>query len=112
MESQTTTHVNIRLETSLDAEPVDGVLLESSTPGVTNYVRTEADDRLTQEQDFKDIAQRVDLLLSEETHTVGNKGQIPLDNYDINVNQDRPLGLIQKGSQPIVQSAYISLSSS
>ena len=112
MESQTTTHVNIRLETSDDPEPIDGILLESSSPGVTNYVRTEADDRLINEQDFKDVAQRVDLLLSEETFTLGNRGQIPLDNYNINVNQDRPLGLIQKGSQPIVQSAYISLSSS
>ena len=112
LESNTTTVTKLRLETSDDPEPIDGILLESSTPGVSFYIRTEASDRIINEQDFKDIATRVDLLLSEEAHVVGNTGQIPVENYGINVNQDRPLGLIQKGSQPIVQSAYISLSSS
>ena len=51
-------------------------------------------------------------MLNEETHTVGNRGQIPVENYGITTSQDRPLGLIQKGSQPIVQSSYISLSTS
>ena len=112
MEGNTTTTTRLRLETSDDPEPVDAILLETSIPGSSFYVRTEADERVTQEQDFKDIAQRIDLMLSEETHTVGNRGQIPIENYGITVSQDRPLGLIKKGSQPIVQSAYISLSSS
>lgn len=112
MEGNTTTITKVRLETSDDPEPIDGILLESSTPGSSFYVRTEANERVINEQDFKDVAQRVDLLLSEETHTVGNKGQIPVENYGITIDQDRPLGLIQKGSQPIVQSSYISLSTS
>ena len=112
MEGDTTTTTKLRLETSLDAEPIDGILLESSTPGVNFFLRTEADERVITEQDFKDIAQRIDLMLNEETHTVGNRGQIPVENYGITTSQDRPLGLIQKGSQPIVQSSYISLSTS
>ena len=112
MEGNTTTITKLRLETSDDPEPIDGILLESSSPGASFYVRTEANDRVINEQDFKDVAQRIDLLLSEETHTVGNRGQIPVENYGITIDQDRPLGLIQKGSQPIVQSAYISLSTS
>ena len=112
MEGDTTTTTKLRLETSLDAEPIDGILLESSTPGVNFFLRTEADERVITEQDFKDIAQRIDLMLNEETHTIGNRGQIPVENYGITTSQDRPLGLIQKGSQPIVQSSYISLSTS
>jgi len=112
MEGNTTTTTRLRLETSDDPEPVDAILLETSIPGSSFYVRTEADERVTNEQDFKDIAQRIDLMLSEETHTVGNRGQIPIENYGITVSQDRPLSLIKKGSQPIVQSAYISLSTS
>ena len=112
MEGDTTTITKLRLEDSDDPEPIDGILLESSLSGVPFYVRTEADERVINEQDFKDVAARTDLLLSEETHTVGNRGQIPVVNYGISVSQDRPLGLIKKGSQPIVQSAYISLSSS
>ena len=112
MEGDTTTITKARLEKSDDPEPIDGVLLESSTPGSSFYVRTEANERLINEQDFDDIAARIDNILLEESHTVGNTGQIPLENYSIGVDQDRPLGLIKKGSQPIVQSAYISLSTS
>ena len=112
MEGNTTTTTRLRLETSDDPEPVDAILLESSTPDISFFLRTESDERVISEQDFKDIAARVDLMLNEETHTVGNRGQIPVENYGITTSQDRPLGLIQKGSQPIVQSSYISLSTS
>ena len=102
------TEKRIRLETSLEPEDLDEVILESSDVGSTNFLLQEdGSSKIRYEQDFKDIELLIENILLEETHLVGNRGQIPVENYAIDVDQDRPLGLIKKGQQPVVQSSYI-----
>ena len=102
------TEKRMRLETSLEPEEIDKVLLETSDASNDYYVLDETDgDKIRHEQDFKDIELLIENILLEETHVVGNRGQIPVENYSIGVDQDRPLALIAKGQQPIVQSSYI-----
>ncbi len=102
------TEKRMRLETSLEPEEIDKVLLETSDASNDYYILDESDgDKIRYEQDFKDIELLIENILLEETHVVGNRGQIPVENYSIGVDQDRPLALIAKGQQPIVQSSYI-----
>ena len=79
---------------------LDEVILESSDVGSTNFLLQEdGSSKIRYEQDFKDIELLIENILLEETHLVGNRGQTPVENYAIDVDQDRPLGLIKKGQQ-------------
>ena len=106
------TEKRIRQERSLEPEEIDAVLLESAGPGDKFYLTDESDNRFIHEIDFKDIDLIISNILLEESTVIGNRGQIPVENYSIGVDQDRPLQIIAKGQQPIVQGSYISTNQS
>jgi hypothetical protein len=111
----------LRMETSLEPEPKDSIELEDGSQDTdsdmlalngTDSSSTNAGEKIRMNQDFADRIAEINNILLEETTMIGNRGQIPHENYTIEIGQDRPLAVITKGQQNIVQGAYISLDAS
>ena len=99
----------LRLETSLQPEPQDGVRLEDGTGSglITDQIVLEDDFTLLLETDFADIANEFNHLLGESSRTIQEEGQIPSGNYGLELNQDRPNNEIAVGMQPVTRSSVI-----
>lgn len=113
IELETATNGNrLSLERSLEPEIQDGVQVENGIDRIvldgTDASSTDAGGKILFEIDESDIDALTEQFLLEESVIFFDKGQIPKENYSLSVSQDRPVGVITKGMQPVTISSVIS----
>lgn len=97
-----------RLEKTLEPEQADGIQAEEGTADViSDNIVKEDNDKILIEQQEDDNELLIQNILLEEANIQEEEGQIPHENYALELTQDRPQGVVTKGMQPITRSSYI-----